>query len=84
MKRKQDVPQKLMIEKGVPLPNRNETKNLYPLDKMEIGDSFFAPNKKQATITGSFNRHSPKRFSCRSIKDTESGVVLGVRVWRIA
>jgi hypothetical protein len=67
---KQDI---IKIEKNVPMPSRAK----YPLGQMEIGDSFFVPGGTQTKITGAFNPHHPKKFSCR----TQDG---GVRVWRVA
>lgn len=73
---------KYKIEKGVPIPTCAVNKK-YPLRELEIGDSFFVPDVTQVKITGAFNSHAPKKFSCRTLKD-DKGNIKGVRVWRIA
>ncbi len=67
----------LVIEKGLPTPNKRLTR--YPFAGMEVGDSFFAPLTLAASILTSARRHHPKRFTTRSV--VENGV-RGVRVWR--
>lgn len=71
----------IKIEKGIPIPTRPPRPLKYPLDKMEIGDSFFVPNKKRETmrvqITEAQKRLWPKRFTVRAVTGG------GVRVWRV-
>jgi len=82
-KAKQEV-KEIKIEKGIPVPPKGAANKKYPFSEMEVGDSFFAPNIRQALVTGSFGPHEAKgwKFTCRTIKD-EAGVLQGVRVWRI-
>jgi hypothetical protein len=65
------------IDKSVPYPSkfpkRNYTKD-YPLDKMNIGDSFLVPFTKSRPYTRA--RLMGMEISCR----TETK---GVRIWRI-
>ena len=64
------------IEKDVPVPTRYS--NQYPLDDMEVGDSFFAPNRTSSDLSTPIVRARKlgKKFTCR----TKDG---GVRVWRV-
>ncbi len=71
-----------LIEKNIPLPRKgaNRTQVLYPFHKMEVGDSFFAPNAMQSKITTAYNhfrkKHAQRKFTTRQ----ENG---GTRVWRV-
>ena len=65
------------IEKGVPMP---PSKTLYPFAQMEIGDSFFVPNKTTSSFSGTIANRRPKKFKSSAVM--EKGVK-GVRVWRI-
>ena len=69
----------IKIDQNVPLPQKNTFGALkYPFRKMEIGDSFFIPNRSSTGI--STDIYKPKKFTMRAV--TENGVK-GVRVWRI-
>jgi len=64
-----------LIERGVPIPECKRGRGpqrVYPYHLMQIGDSFFVPNKKTigVSIPG-------KKFTSRAVDG-------GVRVWRIA
>lgn len=64
------------IEKSIPFPH--EAKK-YPFDEMDVGDSFFVPNKKSGAISGSkqiAQRRTGFKFVCRNVDG-------GVRVWRV-
>ncbi len=54
---------------------------LYPWRTMEIGDSFFVPNKTPRTMHKSTRGYRPMKFRCRSVVCRG---VEGTRVWRIA
>lgn len=69
--------QEIKIEKNVPIPTGNGP---YPLKDMEIGDSFFVPNKSHNSISGYTSSHRPKKFTV--MKCEENGIK-GLRVWRI-
>lgn len=66
------------IEKGIPMPVRHTKK--YPLEAMEIGDSFFVERATSQSMGGIFALHRPKKFSVR--KRVENNVS-GIRVWRV-
>lgn len=65
------------IEKGIPVPesaNRRLGDRKYPLDKMEVGDSFFVTGRRP-----SFKLAAAKLgIICTSRKEKD-----GFRVWRI-
>ncbi len=85
--KKEVAVQEIKIEKNVPfpVPVKGAPNKKYPLGEMEVGDSFFAPDVRSSTISGAFAHYEALglKFSCRTIKDN-SGLPLGVRVWRIA
>ena len=76
------------IEKGIPAPTDGDyrgKRRLYPLHKMEMGDSFLVPidddkdvRKMSNSILGCGrrSRHLGKRFVVRTLKN-------GIRCWRI-
>lgn len=83
---------KIKIEKGIKLPpqKRKESYPLkYPLDKMDVGDSFFietikpeSPNSTRTKIISEIRKYiktnPEKKFTTRTqIKP------LGIRAWRI-
>lgn len=79
------------IEKNIPLPDEIEKrgrKPVYPIEEMEIGDSFFVPfanNKARERTRANINaacsmRGAAKKF--RSMTRIENGVS-GVRCWRV-
>jgi len=65
------------IEKGVPVPSRwiNEK---YPLDDMEVGDSFFtnSPAVKVRPAVTHYGRRNGRKYVTRSMDG-------GLRVWRV-
>jgi hypothetical protein len=74
----------VQIDKHVPIPlqasGHRQAARKYPTNIMEVGDSFFVPDK-QAQQFGYLNTHyAPKKFTAKTL--TENGVE-GVRVWRI-
>lgn len=78
----------VLIEKGVPVPDRNKLPNL-PLQTMEIGDSFLLQmstdndNRAVQTLRQRISRFQSKnpsrRFTVRRDGDGD-----GMRVWRVA
>lgn len=74
----------LNLEKGIPIPpNPNDTKGLYPFDKMKIGDSFFAPGKTTTDLCRRSLYWSARlgtRYVSRMRRENE---VMGTRCWRI-
>jgi len=89
------VPEKIntvfRIEKNVPMPEYSPRgAKLYPLEKMEIGDSFLIPKSEDETgpplktlrgrvngIIGTVQRRTNLRFATITMPE-------GIRVWRIA
>jgi hypothetical protein len=76
----------MQVDYGVRLTPRNRVHGgfyKYPWDQMEIGDSFFVPNKAINIFAGQAcnraKRHGGK-YTCRSV--VENGVA-GTRVWRV-
>ena len=69
----------IQIDKGIPLPMR-QTK--YPVNSMEIGDSFFVPHLRTTDLSSilSYQKQYGKKFMTRTM--VEDGVT-GVRCWRI-
>ncbi len=85
------------IEKDVPMNRKEEMEKRYPLDRMEIGDSFFIPKNDLLSEGGSWNaaaaavrtvvknycrRNPGKAFRTKTIADPDRNVN-GLRVWRI-
>lgn len=76
----------IKIDKGVPMPTgaTGRPPNRYPWVGMEIGDSFFVPGRKAATMGGTLaSAKKTHGYICRCRTVTEDGVA-GVRVWRVA
>ena len=68
------------IEKGVPIPMMGRGRQVYPWDRMEVGDSFFVPSMKRYRFSGRV-RTASKRYGV-TFKLAQEGT--GVRVWRVA
>ena len=72
----------IVIEKGVPMPQRNTTHN-YPFAEMEIGDSFVVPKSRKAGLAQAARTYSTKvdskvKFTLRTSKTVDE-----VRMWRV-
>jgi len=73
------------IESGIPIPsNARSGRTKYPLDKLQVGNSFFVPIvsdlKKAKNLRVTFSARAKKKgISIVSIADET-----GVRVWRTA
>ena len=67
------------IEKNVPVPVTEKNRK-YPINKLEVGESFFIPDVKLPKMYNAISYHKFKypdtNFKCRSMDG-------GVRVWRI-
>lgn len=75
----------IQIDKGIPLapsqPGKGGgRKTIYPWRQMEVGDSFFVPDRTIRSFSGSAAQHRPRRFSMRTV--VENGVS-GIRIWRV-
>ena len=68
------------IEKGIERPEiaRPDRVTKYPWSMLEIGDSFFVPNKKPGRVGAAVRA---KKFGFKFSERTVDG---GVRIWRIA
>ena len=69
----------LVIEKGVPAPKKRQT-HAWPLESMEVGDSFVVPNKHRISVQAAistFKKNTGAVFTCRKIDDDSC------RVWRL-
>jgi hypothetical protein len=72
----------IKIERGVPIPKQTRDSK-YPFAYMDIGDSFFVPGAKAASLQNAAKHHSKRTghaYSSRTV--TENGVD-GARIWRI-
>jgi len=72
------------IESGVPIPsNARIGRTKYPLDRLQVGNSFFVPLndlKRAKNLRATFSSRAKKKgISVVSIADDT-----GVRVWRTA
>lgn len=70
------------IVKGVPLPGRsNGRKNVYPWDKLGVGDHFTFPKETKKTTASALSyraaKVSGKAFAIRTMAD-------GIKCWRTA
>lgn len=68
------------IDKGIPLLPVLKRTLAFPLDKMDINDSFVMPLSKRNNLTSAITQRRrsnlPGKFVTRKINDTE------IRVWR--
>lgn len=78
----------LAVEKDIPIPEASHRKRRYPLDQMEVGDSFLVPTdpamtfrklqaKASSSVAYAHGTLGGRRFVTRQVEG-------GVRVWRIA
>ena len=67
-----------VIEKNIPM---TIGKQLYPFHLMEVGDSFFIPEKSPKAMTYPIAAYQKRNGS---IKFTTRSVDGGVRLWRVA
>ena len=65
------------IEKGIPIPVRRER---YPFDRMEVGDSIFAPNAQDVILA--MSRYARDNFVRFDTQSESKGGKVGLRVWR--
>jgi hypothetical protein len=71
------------IEQNIPIPRKPSGRrpHKYPaLYTMEVGESFFAPNKTNNSMTGTLACARPRKFTVRSVVEHRTE---GVRIWRI-
>ena len=72
------------IDKGIPVAKDTRGKpRKYPMEDLEVGDSFFAEGRKSGDIgpvLARARKSTGRKFTSRTV--TENGVI-GTRVWRI-
>lgn len=71
------------IEKFIPIPTKMPANKIYPLEKMNVGDSFIGLTdfnklkyKRLHSAVAKYGSRNDKRFTVRRTED-------GVRVWRV-
>lgn len=82
----------IKIDKGVKMPETSTRESMYPFEDMEIGDSFFVPEKNSNQLTNSASHWRKKKgwgFTARNVhemgKHPDTGADLpikGARIWR--
>lgn len=73
------------IESGIPVPKRTrQGRNKYPLEKLDVGQSFFIPLDDESKPTAAKNLRSSMAVRAKKldIKIVTIGDNTGVRVWR--
>lgn len=70
----------IQIDSDVPLPRSRGTRSTYPWAELEVGESFFIPDKKLNSTSGSASYFEIKT-GFKYTRRSENG---GVRVWRIS
>lgn len=70
------------IDKKMPMPYGGNTQCRYPWRDMDVGDSFFVPDKKITQIDSRTAQISTGfRFAKRTVEEND---IKGVRIWRIS
>lgn len=70
----------LKIDKGMPIPDSERKRSIYPCKDMVPGDSFFIENPNRNGIYSALS-HYRHRYNMKFLTRQEKG---GIRVWRIA
>lgn len=68
----------IKIEKNIPVPTMRKSGLTASMAAMEVGDSFLIDKLSRTLIYPTGRRLLPKKFSVRTVSDTE------LRVWRTA
>jgi hypothetical protein len=83
------------LEDGIAIPpvSSSGRKQVYPFDRMEVGQSFFVPHKTTSKFSSTIKAAS-RRTGFKSTSRTDTGYALdedgnrieaeGVRIWRVA
>ena len=74
----------MIIEKNMPIPQKDIRKEKYPLDSMDVGDSFFIQSDKKdiAKMRNSVSSATTYKAFKTEMKFCVRSVEGGVRVWR--
>lgn len=70
---------KLKVDKGIPIPPANSKGRVYPLDTMDVGDSFAVPLAKSTSVLSMASRLRAKKFASRRLIENDTKVL---RIWR--
>ena len=74
---------KFKIESGIPVTAaRSSAKPKYPVDKLQVGDSFAVPCEKEKAVGRQVYMHALARAI--GIKVTTRQTEDGIRVWRVS
>ena len=72
------------ITKGMRMPKRAGGRLAqYPWDELEVGDSFFIPEKSSKTFGSAASTAAKARGIKLSLRTVEEGGVIGIRIWRL-
>jgi hypothetical protein len=66
------------IEKGVEMPPDKRKTSKYPFEKMEVGDSFFVPEKTAISLQSTCSLYKQKTGYKFILREVDGGV----RIWR--
>ena len=76
----------IKIEKSVPCPPGRFSIRLYPIDQLEIGDSFAVPSEQARclrSVLGPYKASHPGwNYTCRAVDKADG--TKETRVWRLA
>ena len=65
----------------LPRPRSHDTSAIaQTLDALEIGQSFFVPNRSSSQVSGWFKNRKPKKFVTRRVFEND---IKGIRIWRL-
>ena len=71
----------IKIDKGIEMPGEYSARTKYPWRALEVGDSFFVPNRSPAGMTTPVAvQREGRKFAFRT---WSNGTKQGVRVWRV-
>lgn len=77
MSDKKQIPVEFEIDKGIPV---KVSSSKYPLEEMEVGDSFLAPKNQRPSISTRMTmlkKTMGREYTSRTVSEDE------VRVWRV-
>lgn len=70
---------KIVIDKNIPFEGKNIS-NGWPLEEMEVGDSFLLENSDINSVSPAVSRLN-KRYDPKGFKP--KSVIGGIRIWRV-
>lgn len=72
------------IQNNVPVPTLKGRPKKYPLDTMEVGDSFFVATTTRSALGGPITRCRRSKGYRFTVRVLEENGVRGLRIWRTA